>query len=200
MQTKGNPVHRPFDPVESESLGGPESAAVLFSAGLAEAAIDELKECLRNTPAADQRPWLMLLELYAMTQRRSAHELVAERYERTFPGAKPPLGPAPAPVHVGSAIALQGVLAGSGDLGDLHAAARGRRILPIDMGNVERIDYAFAGEFAATLRSLAGAGKRVMLVNVAEVHVVLLELFDVPSHAVVMRRKGRVAEAQLLAA
>lgn len=174
---------------------------MLFSANFAEAAIDALLEYIRHDAAkSDPQPWLMLLDLNNVTDRRNAFELIAERYAQTFPDARVPHWGVPAPVEAANTIAFKGVLTKPEDLGDLYKRACERKILAIDMGGVERIAYSYAGAFVETLKALTAGGKRVMLVNVAEVHATLLEIFGAHRHAVLIRRKGNAAEAALLAA
>lgn len=186
--------------LHAERLTGPQEAAVLYSANRVEAAIEELEACTRHHPASEPGPWLMLLDLYSVTDRRGAFELAADRYARTFRTTTTPPWGASAPVELAGTVALKGVLAKPDDLGDLYKNARERKIVAIDMGGVERIAYAYAGDFAMSLKALSASGKRVLLVNLAEIHATLLEIFGIQKHVVLMRRRGRVAEPQLLAA
>lgn len=179
---------------------GVQGAALLFSANLADAAIGELEDCLRNDPARDPRAWAMLFELCSAKNRLDAFEEIATRYSMPFSTAKALRGAAPVPVEMASTVALKGILASADNLRGLYACARERKILAVDMGEVERIEYSYAGTFVASLKALTASGKRVILVNLAEVHAVLLEMFAAHKYVALMRRKGAIAEEQPLAA
>ncbi|HET7731857.1 MAG TPA: hypothetical protein VFK48_17690 [Usitatibacter sp.] len=179
---------------------GIQGAALLFSANLADAAIGELEDCLRDEPARDSRTWTMLFELCSAKKRLDAFEEIAARYSMPFSTAKMLRRTAPVPVELASTVALKGILAGADDLRGLYMCARERKILAVDMGEVERIEYSYAGTFAASLKALNASGKRVILVNLAEVHAVLLEMFGAHKYVAMMRRRGVFAEEQPLAA
>lgn len=179
---------------------GVQGAALLFSANLADAAIDELEDCLRGDPARDPRTWTMLFELCSAKDRLDAFEQIATRYSMPLSTGKLLRRAAPVPVELASTIALKGVLANADDLRGLYVCARERKILAVDMGEVERIAYSYAGAFVESLKALNASGRRVILVNLAEVHAVLLEIFAAHKYVALMRRKGAIPEAQALAA
>lgn len=183
--------------VYAEDVNAAEEAAVLFAAGFVEPAMDQLVATIRREPG-DRRPWLMLLDLYRVTARRSAFELVAARYARTFQAAAPSWE-IPRPSDSSGTVALEGGLSRAADLDPLHKGAAARKIVVVDMGGVERLHYAFAAAFVAALRNMKAGGKRVILIHVAEIHATLLEMFGAPDCAVVMRHKS-ADEPQLLAA
>lgn len=188
------------NPLQCQQFDGVQAAALLFSAGLAQAAIGELEDCLDQVAAGDTRPWIMLFELHRTTGRLDAFERLAARYEMPASTRKLLRWAAPFPADLANTVALKGILASADHLAHLYKCARERKILAIDMGEVERIAYSYAGTFAAALRALNAAGKRIILVNVAEVHAVLLETFGAHKHVALMRRGGPYDEAQSLAA
>ncbi|HET7729428.1 MAG TPA: STAS domain-containing protein [Usitatibacter sp.] len=186
--------------LQSERVGGVQGAALLFSANLADAAIGELEDCLRSDPARDPRAWTMLFELCSAKGRLDTFEEIAARHSMPFGAAKVPRRAVPVPVELASTVSLKGTLAGADDLRGLYMSARERKIIAVDMGDVERIDYSYAGAFAASLKALNACGKRVILVNLPEVHAVLLEMLGAHKHVALMRRKSALAEEQPLAA
>jgi anti-anti-sigma regulatory factor len=184
----------------SECLSGASEAAVLVAAnhlGVAElllrGAIDE------PATRASEAPWLMLLEIFHLTDRRGEYDALLERYRAAF-GSPAPAWGFPRPISAPGTFPLKGVLgAQREDLDELARFAYGRKSVAIDMSEVARIDYGFVQALQALLANFAAAGKRVILANVGEINAVLLEAIGADRHAVLMRRH-RAGGTQALAA
>jgi anti-anti-sigma regulatory factor len=165
-------------------------AAVLFAANFVDAAMDLLRaETERSMERAEIGPWLMLLEVYHLTGRRSEFDALAARYRRAFEVSTPPSWGLPAPVSAPSMISLDGVIASNRDLARLVDHASTCRTVAIDMSGVQRIDFAFASSFSELLRTFHSEGKRVILANISEINATLLETLGANHHLVLLRRK-----------
>ena len=57
------------------------------------------------------------------------------------------------------------------------------------MSGLLRIDFAVAGQFFESIRSIQLSQKRVILSNLNELVAALLEVFGMSKHAILMRKK-----------
>ena len=75
-------------------------------------------------------------------------------------------------------------------LQQLSVYASSKQEVLVDMSNLMRIDFAAAGMFFETIRSIHLAQKRVILSNLNELTAALLEVFGMTKHAILMRKKA----------
>jgi len=182
--------------MHTEELSSLREAAVLFAAKFDQAAEELLRERVALGGERSERvAWVMLLEIFHALGRRAEFEALAHRYRTAFGASSRPAWGFPAQVSAPGTFQLKGTLATSGDLAGLVAHARSRATVAIDMGHVDRIDFAFAASFCELLRVFRIQGKRVILANIAEVHAALLESLDTGQHLVLLRRKAGFAAA-----
>ena len=71
----------------------------------------------------------------------------------------------------------------------LSVFAASRQEVLIDMSGLLRIDFAVAGQFFESIRSIQLSQKRVILSNLNELVAALLEVFGMSKHAILMRKK-----------
>lgn len=175
----------------SESPGPAGEAAVLFSAGFAQAAAALLEAQIGREEQITPRPvWLMLHELYHLAGRRADFHALCERFCRRFGGRSGPPWGFPSAIQAPGTYALRGVVTSSSeDLSRILTHGTMPKTLAIDMGEVERIDFGSISAFSALLRNFKVAGKRVILVNTSELNAVLLEVVGADHCAVTMRRR-----------
>jgi anti-anti-sigma regulatory factor len=185
--------------VYSERLSGANEVAILVAASH-DAAAEALLRSAIDDPgrSPDPRLWHMLFELFVLGARREAFDALALQYRVVF-GVGPPAWGPPQALDLPGAYVLRGVLAPRpGELDHQIAQfMRGRKSLVLDMGEVERIEYASLHTFQALLGRLGLAGVRVILANVSEVAATLLEALGADRHALLMRRKGGAATLQV---
>jgi len=95
-------------------------------------------------------------------------------------GASTPLG-----------FPLSGVVGQNGRemLQQLSIFATSRQEVLVDMSGLLRIDFAVAGMFFESIRSIQLSQKRVILSNLNELVAALLEVFGMSKHAILMRKK-----------
>lgn len=179
------------------SLHGPLEAALLFAAGKVQAARACLEEVLERG-ISDPRAWTMLFDLHRVLGERAQFDVLLDSYRQLFPGAPvPSWSNAGMPAGTG-VIPLCGVLARSSDLEPLRAAHRAR-IVAIDLGCLERLDFTLAPVFCALVRMLVSRGKRIILANVCELHVALLREMGLPESITVLPRRALAAPGPGLA-
>jgi hypothetical protein len=169
-------------------------AAVLYAAGFGHAALQMLRrECEHLGAAAGQKAWTMLFEACHLLGERAEFDRLCEVYRaRCDPSASPRWGYAAA-VEVPGSVRLEGCLARIEDVAALVEAARSRKAIAVDFSRVDRVDFHFAPVLAALLRSYGGQAKRVILVNVAELHAELLQCSGAGANVTFMR--GKVLDA-----
>lgn len=151
--------------LDADPLPPIQEAAVLFAAGHS-AAARSLIESQLATPGGrgDAR----------------AHAMLAELDDAYVPAA---------PIEVPGTFALEGIVAAEHrGIPALAVHARARRAFAIDLGRVERIDFSFAGDFAAMLHGFHAAGRRVILVNCRELELALLEAMGAGRYVSFLRR------------
>ena len=74
-------------------------------------------------------------------------------------------------------------------LQQLAIFATSRQEVLVDMSGLLRIDFAVAGIFFESIRSIQLSQKRVILSNLNELVAALLEVFGMSKHAILMRKK-----------
>ena len=74
-------------------------------------------------------------------------------------------------------------------LQQLSIFATSRQEVLVDMSGLLRIDFAVAGTFFESIRSIQLSQKRVILSNLNELVAALLEVFGMSKHAILMRKK-----------
>ena len=74
-------------------------------------------------------------------------------------------------------------------LQQLAIFATTRQEVLVDMSGLLRIDFAVAGQFFESIRSIQLSQKRVILSNLNELVAALLEVFGMSKHAILMRKK-----------
>lgn len=177
-------------------LHGCVEAALLFAAGRVADCRSCLGEMLEANPS-DPRPWAMRFDLHRALGEQAQFDSLLECFRERFPAAPLPSWSGAAIPAGAGVIALTGVLARPSDLAPMLAAGAAR-IVAIDLGRLERLDYALAPLFCASLRALAARGKRILLANVCELHGVLLREIGLPDAiAVLPRRTAAEAEERM---
>jgi len=147
--------------------------------------------------------WLLSLELLQWEHAHAAFEDRAVEYAVTFelspPSWEPPTKAAKAAVATAAhtdggdasaeneGLRWSGVMAGSAvtQLGRLAEFAPGRAIIPIDMSEVERIDFVCAGALLNTINRIEAQRKAVQIVGATPIIRALLLLIGIsPRHFV----------------
>jgi ABC-type transporter Mla MlaB component len=177
-----------------EPLLGPAEAAVLFAAGYADAARDCLEQWLARQPE-DARAWIMLFDLHRTREDRAAFDALAEGHARLRPGLALPPWTYEESAVVAEMIRLSGAVSDASIAKEILAQSRTRRVVAIDLGKVTRIDYAVAPALCGALRLLAMQSKRVILANVAELHLQLLALVGLPAAVAVISPRAITGSA-----
>ena len=151
--------------------------------------------------------WSLLFELTILDGRVNDYEELGLEYAIAFEISPPPweivLRPTSAevviPIIDGVAGAtMQGGFPLNGVVGQtskemlqqltLYAASK-QEVL-VDMSGLLRIDFAVAGQFFEAIRTIQLTQKRVILSNLNELVAALLEVFGMPKHAILMRKKS----------
>jgi len=171
--------------------------------------IEKLKPLLdvavRKGREGGEAAWLLSLELLQWMNDRAAFEDRAVEYAVTFelspPSWEPPAvpkpvadGTAPAAGGVGGAgapesdmLAWSGIMTGSltPQLARLSEYAQGRAVVPIDMTNVERMDFVCAGALLNTINRIETQRKSVQIIGATPIVRALLLLIGIsPRHFV----------------
>jgi hypothetical protein len=145
--------------------------------------------------ACGQATWNMLLDVFRACDKTAAFQSLAARYARTFACAVPEWKPQERATEGPRMLRLEGVLAARADISALIAQTRVRNMVPVDMGGVTRIDFAFAADLCALLHEYGTQGKRVILANLSDLHAELLEAVAAPRRLALLRREHRVSAA-----
>lgn len=170
----------------TEELPPTHEAAVLFAAGFADAALELVRAEVARS--GDKRAFLMLLDLCHVTGRREEFDALFDEVRQRFGDEAHPGWGYPTPVETPGSYAMAGHLsAKQTDLQRLAAHVGPRKAAAVDLGEVERIDFEFAGSFVALMRSCHAAGKRVILANVNELNAALLEAFGANRYTLLIR-------------
>jgi anti-anti-sigma regulatory factor len=180
----------------AQAITGAREIAILVAANHLTAAEAMLRAAL-DDPATreDEQAWLMLLELLCLAGRREEFDALLDAYRDAHGSSGPRWGLAE-PVEAPGTHVLRGVIRGQPEeLDELRRFAAARKTMVIDLGQVERIDYAGLHAFQQVFSQLSASGRRVILSNVSELAAVLLQAVGMDRHAVIMRRK--VSEARL---
>jgi hypothetical protein len=165
-------------------------AAVLYAAGFGPSALQMLRrECEHLGAEAGPKAWTMLFEACHLLGERGEFDRLSAVYRARCDAAAAPRWGYAAAVDVPGSVRLEGCLARIEDVGALVEAARSRKAIAVDFSRVERIDFHFAPVLAALLRSYGGQSKRVILVNIAELHAELLQCAGAGAHVTFMRAK-----------
>jgi len=163
-----------------------------------------LDAALAKGREAGEGAWLLSLELLQWEGNRAAFEDRAVDYAVTFelspPSWEPPTAPPDAvtpakraaDAHAANALdpdVLQwsGVMAGSlaPQLGKLADSAHGKAVVPIDMSQVERIDFVCAGALLNLITRIEAQRKAIQIVGASPIVRALLLLIGVsPRHFV----------------
>lgn len=180
----------------AQPITGAREIAILVAANHLTAAEAMLRAALNDLAGRqDEQVWLMLLELLCLTGRRDEFDTLLEVFREAHGSSGPRWGFAE-PVEAPGTHVLRGVIRGDpAELDALRRFAVARKTMVIDLGQVERIDYAGLHGFQLVFSQLAASGRRVILSNVSELTAVLLQTVGMDRHAVIMRRK--VSEARL---
>jgi hypothetical protein len=202
MPFQGNTMRTTDSGIAAEEVGGCRQAAILFAAGFTEAARALLAEQVSGAPRdADRRAFLMLLELDQVAQQRARYDEVAQRYADVFDEPAPALWDEAAPIQAMGALALEGVLSGTGEsLARLAAYAESRSTVALDAGRLQKIEFECLAALTRLLSGLAAGGKRIIFGNVSELQATLLETAGTARHAMVVRRKAVEAESRRITA
>ncbi len=176
--------------IQADTLLPAQEAAVLFSAGFIDAAIELLRAHTGEGAGKHERKaWLLLLDALQAAGRRGAFEATLAEYRTFFGGEAHPGWGYPPPIDAPGTLAVGGVLSSScARLPGLVAHVSARKAAAIDMGCVERIDFHFLSTLATLLRDFHAAGRRVILANVSELNATLLETLGAQRHAALIRR------------
>jgi anti-anti-sigma regulatory factor len=165
-----------------------------------------LEAAVRKGQAGGEGAWLLSLELLQWQGDRAAFDDRAVDYAVTFevspPSWEPPVlagDSAPQIAFVGEAAAAEGeatdgagtaeALALSGVVAGPHPAqvakligfADGRAVLPVDMSEVERVDFVGAGAVYNAIKSIEEHRKSVQLFGATPMIRAMLLLIGVPS-------------------
>jgi len=145
--------------------------------------------------------WLLSLELLQWANAHAAFEDRAVEYAVTFelspPSWEPPANAKAAAAETpaaaaalaadGDALRWSGVMAGSASpqLGRLSEFASSHAVIPVDMSEVERIDFVCAGALLNTINRIEAQRKSVQIVGATPIVRVLLLLIGIsPRHFV----------------
>ena len=147
-------------------------------------------------------PWLLSLELLQWSNAHAAFEDRAVEYAVTFelspPSWEPSVNataavetpPAESPDAGGAeseVLRWSGVMAGSAvpQLGRLSEFAPGHTVIPVDMSEVERIDFVCAGALLNTINRIEAQRKSVQIIGATPIVRALLLLIGIsPRHFV----------------
>jgi hypothetical protein len=177
----------------SERFDTTGEAAVLFSAGFGSAAMHMLRrECEHLGAGAGPKAWAMLFEACHLLGERGEFDRLSAVYRARCDAAAAPRWGHAAPLELPGSVRLEGPIASLDDVRALVQAGQSRKAIVVDCARVERIDFRFSAPLAALLRSFGGQSKRVILVNIAELHAELLQCAGAGSHVAFMR--GKVLE------
>jgi anti-anti-sigma regulatory factor len=178
-------------------LNGFDDFSALLKACINEATGQPLARC--------QGYWSLLFELYILDGKLDEYEELGLEYAVAFEMSPPPwelvnrptggtegAAAASAPEPAMAGFQMKGVIsANSKDMMQqltLYASAKTEVL--VDMSGVMRIDFAAAGQFFETIRSIHLGQKRVILSNLNELTAALLEVFGMTKHAILMRKKA----------
>ena len=158
---------------------------------------------------ASQGYWSLLFELYILDGRLDEYEELGLEYAVAFEMSPPAWElvkrPASAsavtaaaddaesnPDKEGVGFPLRGVInVGSKEMyQQLAIYANSRQEVVIDMSGLLRIDFNAVGGFFEAVRAIHLGQKRVILSNLNEMVAGLLEVFGMPKHAILMRKKA----------
>jgi len=155
--------------------------------------------------------WSLLFELFILEGKLNEYEELGLEYAVAFEMSPPawevvlrptnaegdvaPVGTVRqgnAPTNTAGGFPLKGVVSANNRemLQQLTIHASGKQEVNVDMSELLRIDFAAAGLFFDTVRSIQQGGKRVVLTNINELVAALLELFGMAKHAILMRKKA----------
>jgi len=161
-----------------------------------------LAEAVARGRESGEGAWLLALELMQWAREQDAFDEMAIQYAVTFEMSPPSWEPPPAAASAGGAAApgeassssmaadalvWNGVIAGQAGthLAQLVTYAQGKAIVPIDLTEVERIDFVCAGALLNTIDRIEGQRKAVQIVGASPIVRALLLLIGVsPRHFV----------------
>jgi anti-anti-sigma regulatory factor len=163
-----------------------------------------LAAAMKNGPAAGEGAWLLSLEILQWASDRAAFEdraiEFAVAFELSPPSWEPPpaspgaasgesLAPAASAVDASEPEMLKwsGVMAGSlaPQLGRLADAMHAQQVIPVDISEVERIDFVCAGALLNLINRIESQRKAVQIVGASPIVRALLLLIGVsPRHFV----------------
>jgi ABC-type transporter Mla MlaB component len=162
-----------------------------------------LEGAVKKGRAGGEGAWLLSLEMLQWTNANALFEDRALEYAVTFelspPSWEPPALPQAAaeiPVEApaagadgadGETLVWTGVMAGSTmpQLSRLAEYAQGRAVVPVDLCNVERIDFVCAGAMLNAINRIEGQRKSVQIIGASPIIRALLLLIGIsPRHFV----------------
>lgn len=174
----------------SATLPAAQEAAVLYSANLASVAEASLKAQVRGaTGRSNKQPWLMLFDLFEVTQNRAEYDELALQYSVRFEQSPPAWaggsGGNADPRRVQSRdrkdfFALKPDALGelSAEIGNLVAFAEATGTVRLDLGKVASLTAAEAALLAAALQRLRRGGLPMWFNNADSLEAVLRAAFN----------------------
>ncbi|MBC7624180.1 MAG: STAS domain-containing protein [Aeromicrobium sp.] len=167
-----------------------------------------INEKVGTPPADSQGYWSLLFELYVLDGRLREYEDLGLEYAVAFERSPPPWETVERPAGDESAALLpvlsreepvvpvgfhlKGVISHNSleMLQQLSFYASSKSEVAVDMSELLRIDFAAAGLFFESIRTIHLSQKRVVLSNINELVAALLEIFGMTKHAILMRKKS----------
>ena len=173
-----------------------------------------LKACINEAGgagvASGQGWWSLLFELTILDGRAEEYEDLGLEYAVAFEMSPPAWEVVARPASAGdrkpakenedaaglvtsvqAGFPLNGVISQNSKemMQQLSVFASSQQEVLVDMSGLLRIDFAAAGQFFEAIRAIQLAQKRVILSNLNEMVAALLEVFGMPKHAILMRKK-----------
>lgn len=148
--------------------------------------------------------WSLLFELFILDGKLTEYEELGLEYAVAFEMSPPAWENVIRPQGASSSgdstkessdlafgFPLRGVVSGASKemLQQLSIYAASRQEVAVDMSGLMRIDFMAVGSFVEVVRAIHLQQKRVILSNINELVAALLEVFGMPKHAILMRKK-----------
>ncbi len=163
-----------------------------------------LHAAVRKGREGGEGAWLLALELIQWAREQDAFEDMAINYAVAFEMSPPSWEPPPAPLSQTEAgpaadmdapadstqtgaLSWHGVLAGSAApfVAELSQFAQGRSVIPLDLTDVERVDFVFAGALLNAVDRIESQRKAVQILGASPIIRALLLLIGIsPRHFV----------------
>jgi anti-anti-sigma regulatory factor len=160
-----------------------------------------LAQSVRKGRDAGDGVWLLWLELMQWAREQQTFDEQAIDYAVTFEMSPPSWEPPPLPMEpeidavreeaadaeAEESIAWSGVLTGSAtaELGRLVQFAQTRAVVPLDLSDVDRIDFVCAGALLNTIDRVESQRKAIQIIGASPIVRALLLLIGIsPRHFV----------------